>query len=578
MRIIEPGATESALWGAGRVATLIGWGLTDPENDNSSSQFLLETTAPMRSDADCDAAYAEQDYFKAASMVCAGDGGADTCQGDSGGPLMVSDGNFLVLASITSWGFGCAEQAFPGVYTRLGGPALNNFVRGIVPTAKASVSNSTPAGGEAVTLSATATHPTSPAPSRTSYGRSTTGSPTQRGASVSHAYTTAGSHVARVLASGSGPGHRVRQGARQRRHVASAGPAGRDAGADRTAPRPCRPTPRGDDPHHRAAEGDATGRFRLRISFAATAPTGTATIEVFRGTKKIGSAKTRVRRGGSKRVTVKLNARGGGCSARARPSACACPSACASARASCAPRNSRSGADPRGWTWFTPCGRRPHARKPAMLSRRLILLATAVAALALPAPASAIVNGETVAQGAYPAHGFLGIDTTPISDGHIDAVCGGTLVGSRQFLTAARCVTNTLGTPRAVNRLTVRVGDIDLPDDTVVQNVAVNDIPDASEPRPAPTCARRARTTSPCSRSLRPSTPSSCASSTRDETAAWAPGKVGRVLGWGETSQGGDLTDTLLKGDVTIRADEDCPDPDFNSGGDAVRRGHARHR
>ena len=49
-----------------------------------------------------------------------------------------------------------------------------------------------------------------------------------------------------------------------------------------------------------------SGRFRLRITFAATAPRGTATIEVFKGTKKIGSATTRVRRGGAKRVSIKL--------------------------------------------------------------------------------------------------------------------------------------------------------------------------------------------------------------------------------------------------------------------------------
>ena len=52
------------------------------------------------------------------------------------------------------------------------------------------------------------------------------------------------------------------------------------------------------------------GRFNLRIRFAATAPSGTATIEVFRGKKKIGSARTRVRRGGSKRVSVKLTKTG----------------------------------------------------------------------------------------------------------------------------------------------------------------------------------------------------------------------------------------------------------------------------
>jgi secreted trypsin-like serine protease len=53
----------------------------------------------------------------------------DTCQGDSGGPLFYRDErtNHSVLVGITSWGIGCGQRGFPGVYTRVS--AVSQWIR-----------------------------------------------------------------------------------------------------------------------------------------------------------------------------------------------------------------------------------------------------------------------------------------------------------------------------------------------------------------------------------------------------------------------------------------------------------------
>lgn len=57
-------------------------------------------------------------------MICAGltQGGKDACQGDSGGPLVVNS----VQVGVVSWGIGCAQAGYPGVYASV--PNLRSWI------------------------------------------------------------------------------------------------------------------------------------------------------------------------------------------------------------------------------------------------------------------------------------------------------------------------------------------------------------------------------------------------------------------------------------------------------------------
>jgi secreted trypsin-like serine protease len=108
---------DADLYAAGANSTVLGWGTDESGN---TSDVLKKVDVPVTADADCTASYNEQ--FDPNTMVCAGlaEGGKDSCQGDSGGPLVgvAADGTKKIIG-IVSWGQGCAEPKFYGVYGRV---------------------------------------------------------------------------------------------------------------------------------------------------------------------------------------------------------------------------------------------------------------------------------------------------------------------------------------------------------------------------------------------------------------------------------------------------------------------------
>jgi len=92
-----------------------GWGTTS-ESGSISTQ-LRQVQVPMVSDATCTREY--RNNFHNDTMFCAGQQGKDSCQGDSGGPVVYQKADGWTQYGIVSWGQGCAEQGFAGVYSRV---------------------------------------------------------------------------------------------------------------------------------------------------------------------------------------------------------------------------------------------------------------------------------------------------------------------------------------------------------------------------------------------------------------------------------------------------------------------------
>jgi hypothetical protein len=117
----------------GVLALVSGWGTTT--EGGTSADILQKVRVPIVSNATCNQALGGG---ITRNMLCAGfaEGGKDSCQGDSGGPLVLPDGSGWRLAGVVSFGSGCAQPGFYGVYTRVSRYTawIGTYVPGSGPT------------------------------------------------------------------------------------------------------------------------------------------------------------------------------------------------------------------------------------------------------------------------------------------------------------------------------------------------------------------------------------------------------------------------------------------------------------
>jgi secreted trypsin-like serine protease len=102
----------------GSMVRIFGWGTASFDAKSPVSNNLLYALVDVVDADKCNDA-AVYDGAVNDTMFCAGLGFADACQGDSGGPAIGYVSGEKYLAGITSWGVGCTNQKFPGVYVNV---------------------------------------------------------------------------------------------------------------------------------------------------------------------------------------------------------------------------------------------------------------------------------------------------------------------------------------------------------------------------------------------------------------------------------------------------------------------------
>ena len=108
--------TDKAKDYAGEKLTVSGWGRLESGGDHPT--VLHHVQVPAVTNKKCMTSYYDRITDQ---MLCAGqpEGGIDSCQGDSGGPLTAMENGRTAVVGVVSWGIGCADAGFYGVYARV---------------------------------------------------------------------------------------------------------------------------------------------------------------------------------------------------------------------------------------------------------------------------------------------------------------------------------------------------------------------------------------------------------------------------------------------------------------------------
>ncbi|XP_073491191.1 serine protease 33-like, partial [Aquarana catesbeiana] len=119
MPICLPSSTTT--FPCGTECWVTGWGTRSSGGNVVEYGALQQVMVPLIDRNTCQVMYLNGGSSDSIQydQICAGyiDGGKDSCQGDSGGPLVCKVQGVWYQVGVVSWGDGCAEKYYPGVYT-----------------------------------------------------------------------------------------------------------------------------------------------------------------------------------------------------------------------------------------------------------------------------------------------------------------------------------------------------------------------------------------------------------------------------------------------------------------------------